>query len=89
VHVRLAGVDRERGGVGGLDVACCLRELCRVGGDGGVVERVRDQLLGGEGEEVGELDPLNVKSDRVEEHSAADAIVLSHRHLGSDPAADR
>ena len=48
-----------------------------------------DELLGCQGEEVGELDPLDVDSDRVEEHRAADAVVLAHRHLGGDPAADR
>ena len=56
---------------------------------GRVVERIGDELLGGEGEEVGKLDSLDVDPDRVEEHRAADALVLTHRHLGGDPAADR
>jgi hypothetical protein len=38
---------------------------------------------------LGEIDPLDADSDRVEEHRAADAVVLAHGHLGGDPAADR
>jgi hypothetical protein len=39
---------------------------------------VRDQLLRCHREEVGELDPVNADSDRVQEHRAADAFVLAH-----------
>ena len=88
VHVGVAGVHRERRGVRGLDVARRRRKLGRVGAAAGSWN-TSDQLLGGQREEVGQLDPVDVDPDRVQQHRAGDPLVLADRELRRDPAADR
>jgi pimeloyl-ACP methyl ester carboxylesterase len=80
VHPGFAGTPRPEWYVGIDDIALTYLQLLEQ-------EDLHD-VLGGEREEVGELGPVDVDSDGVEEHRASDALVLADGHLGGDPAAD-
>jgi hypothetical protein len=78
VHIGVSGVHGQCVGVGFHRQLLFAAELCRVDLEfGWVVERVLDELVRRERKTISALDAWDVDPNGVDEHGAADAVVLA------------